>query len=338
MDISSLRLAEDACEESYPSWSARASEVRRESEFGTVDRRNLEEMMRDADELEATEQDSSSSVGQSYASILEYHTIPRNLVAFTDSCLDLEPNNHCDSATIGRAIYGTKDLSFTSANRAWWNLGRLLMCHVPEHTWGKIYIHCGPCACAIQTALKVTTQYSYGNLGLAPVYHDFAICIDERLPTSCRRGSSAIDTLVAIRDFTDGPGCSQSKPYSYIDCPELEKRIYDAKLERSGSFEPKEVLQRILVENYELYTNSKLVPAIIFIAETTHCLLSAESRPFIGESRKPRETDYYTIQTEPVDSKWVWQRKYLGSYNRSHNAIEKLRDRSSLFTDLSIPQ
>ena len=54
IDISHLRLAESACEENYPKWSTRASEVIKESELGKVDRRNFEEIIRDTDEPKAT--------------------------------------------------------------------------------------------------------------------------------------------------------------------------------------------------------------------------------------------------------------------------------------------
>jgi hypothetical protein len=47
-----LRLAESACEGSYPRWSAKASDIIRESEMGTIDRRNYEEIIRDLDDAE----------------------------------------------------------------------------------------------------------------------------------------------------------------------------------------------------------------------------------------------------------------------------------------------
>ncbi len=47
-----LRLAESACEGSYPRWSAKASDIIRESEIGTIDRRNYEEIIRDNDDAD----------------------------------------------------------------------------------------------------------------------------------------------------------------------------------------------------------------------------------------------------------------------------------------------
>ncbi len=52
VNISNLRLTEEACEENYPAWASKAAEVIRESELGTVDRRNREDFMRDVDEQE----------------------------------------------------------------------------------------------------------------------------------------------------------------------------------------------------------------------------------------------------------------------------------------------
>lgn len=65
IDISTLRLAESACEENYPSWSTRASEVIKESEIGTLDRRNYEEMIRDAEKPEIATKEPSSNIKQS---------------------------------------------------------------------------------------------------------------------------------------------------------------------------------------------------------------------------------------------------------------------------------
>lgn len=61
IDISTLRLAESACEESYPSWSTRASEVIKESELGTLDPRDLEEISEDMNQPEIGQNGSESN-------------------------------------------------------------------------------------------------------------------------------------------------------------------------------------------------------------------------------------------------------------------------------------
>lgn len=58
INISALQLAEIACEENYPSWSTRACEVIKESETRTLDRRNLEDIIRDVDEADIAQKDS----------------------------------------------------------------------------------------------------------------------------------------------------------------------------------------------------------------------------------------------------------------------------------------
>jgi Prion-inhibition and propagation len=68
IDIPTLRLAESACEESYPSWSTRASEVIKESEIGTLDRRNLEEIIRDIDEPDIAKEESRSNTKRNLTS------------------------------------------------------------------------------------------------------------------------------------------------------------------------------------------------------------------------------------------------------------------------------
>jgi Prion-inhibition and propagation len=49
LDLSKLRLVRSACEGSYATWSAVASEAIEASEIGTVDRRSIEEWMVDAE-------------------------------------------------------------------------------------------------------------------------------------------------------------------------------------------------------------------------------------------------------------------------------------------------
>jgi hypothetical protein len=371
IDISTLRLAESACEESYPSWSTRASEVIKESEIGTLDRRNLEEVIRDLDELETTEQESGSNnkhlkskpatryfQGGISGSLNTY--FPEKIfIVLTDNCLDLEADSHCESATIGGAISGAKDLSFTCANRVHWNLGRRILMHVnlPDNSQerlreiesrrlglpkvvsglpgvnssSRIFIHCGPCACAIQTALNFTLSNE------ASKCFEFVIRIDERLPTSCRRSSTTIDALAAIRDTIYGhevKGCNdKSKSIGFIDCPELEKRIYNLEQERSRHFEYSSVIQKILVEDYQDYKNHDSVRAIVLIAEADSCQLSLENRPFLGEARKLRNTEIFTFESVWNETEYVWKRIYIGSYGRSTNAIEKKRTQPDPLTD-----
>jgi hypothetical protein len=51
LDLSKLRLVQSACEGSYTAWSDVASAVIEASEFGTVDRRNIEEWLGDSNAL-----------------------------------------------------------------------------------------------------------------------------------------------------------------------------------------------------------------------------------------------------------------------------------------------
>jgi hypothetical protein len=51
LDLSKLRLVQSACEGSYTAWSDVASAVIEASEFGTVDRRNIEEWLGDGNAL-----------------------------------------------------------------------------------------------------------------------------------------------------------------------------------------------------------------------------------------------------------------------------------------------
>jgi Prion-inhibition and propagation len=55
LDLSRLKLVQSACEGSYRAWSEIASEVIEATETGTIDRRNIEEWMRDAEGLDDNE-------------------------------------------------------------------------------------------------------------------------------------------------------------------------------------------------------------------------------------------------------------------------------------------
>jgi len=51
IDVSQLRLIEAACEGSYRTWSEKASQIIHDSEVGTLDRRTVEEYIRDQDDI-----------------------------------------------------------------------------------------------------------------------------------------------------------------------------------------------------------------------------------------------------------------------------------------------
>ena len=201
----------------------------------------------------------------------------------------------------------------------------------------RIYIHCGPCACAIQTAMDFTLDNDVSE------YFDLVIRIDERLQTSCRRSGSTIDVLAAIRNTIDRHVTNNrdhiSKSLGCIDCPELEKQIYNLEQERSGYSDPRTVLQRILLQHYIASESILPIRAIVIIAEANSCHLSLESRPFNTEARKPQETDIFSIKHVYKESggAMTWYRDYAGSYSRSKNAIEKKRAESSLLTDRASP-
>lgn len=264
---------------------------------------------------------------------------------------------------MGRAIsrFSDKDLSFTCVSKARWNLGDRILNGVKPFSSqeamneaesnrfktlratgdlpgvrpvSRIYIHCGPCACAVHTALRLTQGNEISE------YFDFVIRIDERLPTSCRRSSTAISVLTAIHDSIDQHILMHRqatlKAVDYIDCPELEKRIYNLEQERFEQFEPANLLQKIVLDCNDLKSNLS-IGAIIIIAETDHCQLSLENRPFYSGAKKPRETDIFSFVSSWTGTEHIWHRQYEGSYTRSKMAIETMKARSPLPTGLIPP-
>lgn len=87
------------------------------------------------------------------------------------------------------------------------------------------------------------------------------------------------------------------------------------------------------MEDYHNYPNFDSTGAVVLIAETNSCQLSLESRPFLDEARKPRETELFTFKWRKDEHGYLWKRIYMGSYERSTNAIEKKRNQASSLTD-----
>ena len=195
----------------------------------------------------------------------------------------------------------------------------------------RIYIYCGPCACALQTALILTQDNGASD------YIDYAILIDERLPTSCHRSITPLDFLIEIRDTLQEHEVEDYDPVSrslgYIDIPELERRIYDIEQEKPGPFGGTSSLHQILLEHMDFHGwyDRSPVPtgAIIIVAETDSCQIPLEKRPFQSEARKPRETELYSFEPVWNAGDWLLRRRYVGSYSRSEEAIERNKVRSN---------
>jgi hypothetical protein len=90
IDVSKLRLVEAACEGSYRTWSEKASQVIHDSEAGTLDRRTVEEYVRDQDgasesKSESNKRKAGEAFPDSYAPDPNQKSKSRNPGAYTDT-------------------------------------------------------------------------------------------------------------------------------------------------------------------------------------------------------------------------------------------------------------
>ena len=240
-------------------------------------------------------------------------------------------------------------MSFTSAPESLWNLGRRIYdcIGLPVSPWElqdiaydkpllDLRIHCGPCGCAIHTAMSLCCSKDVSS------HYRFSIHIHDRLPTSCRRASSPLEVMEALRDGLEGFQLTDKydrlqKALSYINSPALEKRIYDMEQELFEPVNPENVLQAVLLDVLEEQQRTKQrekgrsLGADIFIVEADNCQQSLQNPPFKAEVKKPRATNIFELSrpqdqgSKPHQGSRPHQiaQRYIGSYYRSKGAIQK---------------
>jgi hypothetical protein len=87
---------------------------------------------------------------------------------------------------------------------------------------GVVYVYCAPCACQIQTVVDLCRGRGISE------FLDFAVRIDERIPSSCRRMTTGLALLSSLRNYANeivANGQSHHRT-DYNDWPWLEQRIY----------------------------------------------------------------------------------------------------------------
>ncbi len=246
-------------------------------------------------------------------------------------------------------------MSFTSPPESLWNLGqRIYDCiGLPVAEWqlrdiafdkpmSDIRIHCGPCACAIQTAISLCSSKDVSS------HYRFSIHIHDRLPTSCRRASSPVEVMEALRDGLEGFQLTDKwdrlqKALSYINSPALEKRIYDLEQELFEPVSAENVLQAVLLDvlegerRREQHGKSHSLGADIFIIEADRCQRSLQNPPFKSQAKKPRATNIFELSRRPDEGSKQQQtsrphhvtQRYIGSYYRSRRSIQKRKSEAT---------
>ncbi|KAF7506106.1 hypothetical protein GJ744_012257 [Endocarpon pusillum] len=105
LDLSQLRLVEAATEDSYKAYSEAATSAIEASEMGTIDRRTVEECLRDVEELGQTNlstqlQAACHTPNENLDALLELKSCRKRIV-LTSKCHSLQTQSPCDVSQLG---------------------------------------------------------------------------------------------------------------------------------------------------------------------------------------------------------------------------------------------
>lgn len=282
-------------------------------------------------------------------SVIRPYLAEKTLVVLTDTCLNQQQSYGQCSNDLGKV----RKISFCSP-KVQWKLGQRVLSqvvlsdiaqeridrreqirsqepYVETKPAARVFIHCGPCACAIATAQQIIQEKDVAE------YLDVVLRIDDRLPTSCQTADTAVGVLEEIRQRLDEP-TKESMLFTssrYIDQPALERRIYDFEEDKSVRDSPSYGIQRILEEEYSRFASHSSpdleLTAVVFVAESDLCSASLEAAPFLRTAKKPQATEIYTFSNyDPHGPRYLststWRRVFLGRYSRSKLAKEQAND------------
>ena len=170
----------------------------------------------------------------------------------------------------------------------------------------KVDVFCAPCACAIQTAIRLCHAES------SPLIR-YEVKVDDRVPVSCCANSSKINhlnsLLIKIQEHDAGLLINQSHLNTawigFLDRVWIEQRIYeletnlytgeDSKSDKWGIVE----LLKTLTSQY-----------CLLLGEIDRCLWILQTEPFPWTPRMPKANEIYQVHRQSK----CWHRKFLGSF------------------------
>jgi hypothetical protein len=170
----------------------------------------------------------------------------------------------------------------------------------------QVDVFCAPCACAIQTAIRLCHAES------SPLI-SYVVKVDDRVPVSCCVNSSKIDRLnsVLIKIQEHDAGLLNDQPHLYtpwirfLDRVWIEQRIYELETNiytgedsKSDKWSITELLQTLTSRH------------CILLGEIDRCLWILQTEPFPWTPRMPKANEIYQVQWQGRG----WQKKFLGSF------------------------
>lgn len=322
VDISQLRLVEEATEGSYRVYSEAALSARASTVARFDDLRTIEEHLRDTEEF--TQQEDSG-----VNTLLEELSSCRKHFVLTSKCRKMHTSSPCDVLQLGsEADYYKSLLDISSyhefgGNTLWQTINRLinvksiaeeseqyetlafhLLREKDSYLSGEqrgilkamlpllnVYIYCSPCVCLIHTALRICAKIS------TPLVR-VLIRPDDRLLSSCCVDADRIVGLKSIVDWVRDSEAEARPVYSYSITQYLDRIWAERRLDHFEYEEP---------YNYKEVSNCE----IIVIGEGDYLAPILQKAP----GRIPKAMDIWAFEYRSHDKTCV--RHFQGRFIES---------------------
>jgi Prion-inhibition and propagation len=353
LNITELKLVKEACADRYQAWSDVASAILTASDSGTFDYRTTDDLINDTSEESGKGRDVLDEAAPPtplYAiEKLDISLKPGSYVyfVFTGPCFSLGTPDSCRANTIGPSTFATKGATFLPETEGListrWSLGRRITesMQLNFHTddiemlrnsnWevgeyqsevmnkvlplGKMYMYCGPCICALRTALVTCHREQSKTIHCL-------VRVDDRIETSCGDQQSRLSRLVSVIDIIrsiEAMPASDTVKFDtswtqMVDRIWLEQRIYDLEEE----LQEKDLMKSRFSRGTELFADlifpSTSVVAIVVLGELDKCYWMMQQAPFPWSPRMPRENEIYQFKGSGRPLATRWSRTFLGTF------------------------
>ncbi|KAI8625427.1 prion-inhibition and propagation-domain-containing protein [Xylariaceae sp. FL1651] len=342
LDISCLEIIEEATEDSYRIYSQAAASARASTEAGTIDRRTVEEKLREIEEAVALDpsQRAQKSLTADLGGLWSEVEYTRVSVALTSQCRKLQTQDPCDVQLLGSqiadpSIMGTLhwDVSSrnTSGGRTLWQLIHRLIDTQTTFKFDlpqlgdilrqqdelseereafircklplmKLFIYCAPCVALIHTALSICERISSP---FVKVY----LRPDDRLTSAC---CTNVDRTLGLRSTLEWVREREATADEYLDQPLasfLDSLWLDSRLECLDYEQP-----------YN-YVETNINHRVLIIGEADYL------SPFVltAPGRIPRAMDIWRLYMETDHLKRTFFGRFIESRFVSNQAAPQAR-------------
>ncbi|MCJ1354936.1 MAG: hypothetical protein MMC33_004926 [Icmadophila ericetorum] len=368
LDISKLRLIQSACEGSYTTLSKAASIVIAASEFGTIDRRNIEEWLGDATGM------NEDADGDAAAGPERHETLSRGAESLTqglningciyfiltEQCRKQASQSPCQLSELGKDC-AKKDNSILSPKiPKFWSIGKWIADTLDPDKFtsinlddlmgnseyqlteqqklvllvAKVCLYCAPCACLLATAFNICEEAG----SRVETYFEFLVRPDDRLVSSCcsqkDRTLGLASLIERVREIESSP--SLRNYLTSIDRIWVEQRLYEIE-EETDLPQPIGKIAKMGGKVLSSHHSQGKTAGIVILGKLGYCLPIMRSPPFALKPRIPKETEIFQMKNILVDGKHQWIRRFLGTYTPKAVPITSPNTPQSAETLPSVP-